>query len=62
MQTPARSSWGVGFGLVHTPYGWAHFHTGNDQGCSNYMVAYPIAASRSYSWETPGGSRPSRTS
>ena len=37
----AQLSWGVGFGLVHTPYGWAHFHTGNDRGCSNYMVAYP---------------------
>lgn len=34
-------SWGLGWGLVSSPYGRAFFHTGNDVGSANYAVAFP---------------------
>lgn len=34
-------SWGLGVGLIKTPYGRALFHTGHNEGWHNYFVAYP---------------------
>lgn len=34
-------SWGLGVGLLKTPYGKALFHTGHNEGWHNYFVAYP---------------------
>lgn len=34
-------SWGLGVGLLKTPYGKAIFHTGHNEGWHNYFVAYP---------------------
>ena len=34
-------AWGLGVGLLKTPYGKALFHTGHNEGWHNYFVAYP---------------------
>lgn len=34
-------SWGLGLGLLETPYGKALFNTGHNEGWHNYFVAYP---------------------
>jgi len=35
------AGWGLGWGLVESDYGWAFFHTGNDEGAANYHVGFP---------------------
>lgn len=34
-------TWGLGVGLIKTPYGKAFFHTGHGDANQNYFVAYP---------------------
>jgi CubicO group peptidase (beta-lactamase class C family) len=34
-------SWGLGVGLINTPYGKAYFHTGHGEANQNFYIAYP---------------------
>ncbi|GDX40532.1 hypothetical protein LBMAG21_08240 [Armatimonadota bacterium] len=36
-----RLSYGLGWGLFHTPYGKAYFKEGHDDGWENHVVAFP---------------------
>lgn len=34
-------AWGLGWGLQHTEYGWAFWHTGDNPGFKQFTLAYP---------------------
>jgi CubicO group peptidase (beta-lactamase class C family) len=34
-------SYGLGFGLLHSPFGWAYFKEGHDDGWEHYNITFP---------------------
>ena len=39
--TKIRLSYGLGWGLIHTPHGKAYFKEGHDDGWRNYGICFP---------------------
>lgn len=41
LNDPIQLGYGLGFGVLQSPYGRAYFKEGNDQGWGHYTIAYP---------------------
>jgi len=41
MNDAVQLAYGLGFGIIHSPYGRAYFKEGNDRGWGHYSIAFP---------------------